>query len=99
MFFTKNPDNYYFNNKGNKYYKNSFYRFSLGDAENEFGCGFPEEMIEIAIKITILEKGIVLDVISGTGTTGIVAKCLGRNFIMVDIDEGLCNAMRTRLKV
>ncbi len=99
LFFTKNPDNYYFNNKGNKYYKNSVYSFPLGDRGNEFGSGFPEELIEIAIKTTVPEKGIVLDVMSGTGTTGVVAKRLGRNFIMIDIDERLCNAMKTRLKI
>ena len=101
FFFTKNPDNYYFNRKGNKFYKNSVYSFPshLDDIHSEFDSGFPEELIEIAIKTTVPVDGVVLDVMAGTGKTGAVAKKQERKFIMIDIDDKLCNAMRARLKV
>lgn len=101
FFFTKNSDGYYFDNKSNKYYKNSVYSFSssLGILGKEFDSGFPEELVEIAIKTTVPTEGIVLDVMAGTGKTGIVAKKLGRKFIMMDIDYNLCYAMKTRLGI
>jgi DNA modification methylase len=101
FFFTKNPDGYYFDNKSNKYYKSSVYSFSstLGIQGNEFDSGFPEELVEIAIKTTVPYDGIVLDVMAGTGKTGIVAKRLGKKFIMIDIDYSLCYAMKARLGI
>lgn len=101
FFFTKNPSSYYFNTKGNKYYMNSVYSFPcrLDKVGNTFDSGFPNELIEIAIKTTIPPEGIVIDIMAGTGETGLVAKRLGRKFVMIDIDEGLCSAMKTRLGV
>ena len=101
FFFTKNPDNYYFDTKGSRYYKNSVYRFpsKVERTDNGFDSGFPEELIEIAIKTTVPAKGVVLDVMAGTGATGVVAKKLGRNFIMIDIDENRCYSMKARLNV
>lgn len=99
FFFTKKPDKYYFNIKGNKFYKNSVYSFPshLKDIGNEFDSGFPDELIEIAIKTTVPPKGIVLDIMAGTGKTGSVAKRLGRQFVMIDINETLCDAMKAKL--
>jgi site-specific DNA-methyltransferase (adenine-specific) len=102
FFFTKRANNYYFDNKGNNYYKNSVYSYPsrlIAEIGNEFDSGFPEELVEIAIKTTVPKNGVVLDVMSGTGKTGVVAKRLGRNFLMIDIDERLCDAMKARLKV
>ena len=80
---------------------NSVYSFPcrLDKVGNTFDSGFPNELIEIAIKTTIPPEGIVIDIMAGTGETGLVAKRLGRKFVMIDIDEGLCSAMKTRLGV
>ncbi len=98
FFFTKDPENYYFDNKSNKFYKSSVYSFpsTMEKRNNEFDSGFPEKLIEIAIKTTVPNEGVVLDLMAGTGKTGIVAKKLGRKFIMIDIDENLCYAMKAR---
>jgi len=42
--------------------------------------------------------GVVLDPFSGAGTTCVVAKQLGRNFIGIDINEEFCEMSRTRLR-
>jgi site-specific DNA-methyltransferase (adenine-specific) len=101
FFFTKDPENYYFDSKSNKYYKNSVY--SLPSAaekrSNEFDSGFPEKLVDIAIKTTVPNDGVVLDIMAGTGKTGIVAKKLGKKFIMIEIDENLCYAMKVRFGI
>jgi DNA modification methylase len=42
---------------------------------------FPEKLIEPMVKAGCPEKGIVLDPFMGSGTTGLVAKKLGRNYL------------------
>jgi DNA modification methylase len=44
----------------------------------------PEELMERIISISTKPKDIVLDPMAGTGTTGVVAKRLGRHFIMIE---------------
>jgi DNA modification methylase len=53
----------------------------------------------MVMKVSVAVDGVVLDLMAGTGKTGAVAKKLERKFIMIDIDDKLCNAMRARLKV
>lgn len=48
---------------------------------------FPEALVEMPIKACCPENGIVLDVFMGSGTTGVVAKKLGRNFVGIDLNE------------
>jgi site-specific DNA-methyltransferase (adenine-specific) len=43
------------------------------------------------------EPGIVLDIFSGSGTTCVVAKKLGRRWIGIDINPGYCRMARKRL--
>jgi site-specific DNA-methyltransferase (cytosine-N4-specific) len=59
---------------------------------------FPEELIETPIKAGSPENGIVMDIFMGSGTTGIVAQKLNRNYIGVELShEYICIAER-RLK-
>ena len=44
----------------------------------------PVELLRRVISITSNEGDIVLDPLAGTGTTGVVAKALNRNFIMIE---------------
>jgi len=57
----------------------------------------PEELLERIILISTKPNDIILDPMAGTGTTGIVAKRLGRNFIMIEKDERYTKAIEKRL--
>ena len=52
---------------------------------------FPEELCRKAIIPGCPEGGIVLDPFAGIGTTGYVARKLGRKFIMIDIKQEYCD--------
>ena len=52
---------------------------------------FPEELCKKAIIPGCPEGGIVLDPFAGIGTTGYVARKLGRKFIMIDIKKEYCD--------
>ena len=47
---------------------------------------FPEELIETPIKAGCPKGGVVMDIFSGAGTTGVVAKKLGREFIGIELN-------------
>ena len=48
---------------------------------------FPEKLIEIPIQAGCPENGVVLDPFMGSGTVGVVAKKLSRNYIGIDISK------------
>ena len=59
---------------------------------------FPEKLVEPCIKAGCPVDGIVLDPFAGSGTTGIVARKLGRSFVGLDLSfEYLQNIARRRL--
>jgi DNA modification methylase len=47
---------------------------------------FPEALVATPIKAGCPEKGIVLDPFMGAGTTGLVAKKLGRNYLGIELN-------------
>ena len=47
---------------------------------------FPEELIETPIKAGCPKGGTVMDIFAGSGTTGVVAKKLGREFIGIELN-------------
>jgi len=47
---------------------------------------FPEKLVEPCIQAGCPEGGTVLDPFAGSGTTGVVAKRLGRNFIGIELN-------------
>ena len=51
---------------------------------------FPEKLVEPCILAGSQEGGIVLDPFFGSGTTGAVAKRLGRRFIGIDLNPDYC---------
>jgi site-specific DNA-methyltransferase (adenine-specific) len=97
--FTKHPNNFYFNNKDNKLWTKSVFSFrNAYEPDDKFYSGFPEDLIKIAIMTTVPNKGgVVLDPMAGSGITGAVAKELGKEFIMIDINEEKCFAMGAKL--
>jgi len=58
---------------------------------------FPEELPYRLIKFYSYKGNIVLDMFAGSGTVGLVAKKLGRNFILIDNSLEYCNLASNRL--
>ena len=58
----------------------------------------PELMIERIIKASSNKNDVILDLFSGTGTTAVVAKKLGRNYIGCEINKEYCKFINRRLK-
>lgn len=58
---------------------------------------FPEKLIEPCILAGCPEGGTVLDPFTGSGTTGVVAKRLGRNFIGIEINPQYVHLARERI--
>lgn len=58
---------------------------------------FPEKLIEPCILAGCPEGGTVLDPFTGSGTTGVVAKRLRRNFVGVEINPEYCEIAQKRI--
>ena len=58
---------------------------------------FPESIPELAIKSTCPQYGIVLDPFAGTGTTGVVAQRMKRQFVLIDIQRDFAHIIKERL--
>ena len=58
----------------------------------------PQELLEIFIKQSSDEGSIIFDGFMGTGSCGIVAKKLNRNFIGIELDEKYFNIAKGRLE-
>ena len=58
---------------------------------------FPETLVEPLIKAGCPRDGIVLDPFAGSGTTGVVAKRLGRSSIMIEISPEYCKIIKERM--
>lgn len=59
---------------------------------------YPPKLIETPIKAGCPESGIVLDPFIGSGTTAVVAKQLGRNFIGIELNPFFVEMGKQRLK-
>ena len=58
---------------------------------------YPEEIVEWLVRLTTEPGDIVLDPYMGSGTTGVVAKRLGRNYLGCDLSEKYALAANRRL--
>jgi site-specific DNA-methyltransferase (adenine-specific) len=59
---------------------------------------FPEPLVETCLLAGSPEGGVVLDPFSGSGTTALVAKRLGRSYIGIDCVADYCQMARQRLR-
>lgn len=59
---------------------------------------FPEQLIETPIKASCPNDGIVLDVFMGSGTTGVVAKKLNRNYIGIELNNEYVKIAKERIE-
>jgi DNA modification methylase len=64
--------------------------------ENHFAV-YPPELIEVPVKSGCPKGGIVLDPFMGSGTTALVARSLGRNFIGIDLNPAYIQMAKARL--
>jgi len=58
---------------------------------------FPEELVQRCIRIGSRPGDTILDCFAGSGTTGMVAKQLGRSSILLDISDEYVNLMKQRI--
>lgn len=65
--------------------------------DTEHFAVFPEALVEIPIKFGCPKNGIVLDPFIGSGTTAVVAKKLGRDFIGIEISKDYCRLAQRRI--
>lgn len=72
--------------------------------QREFGVDtdhfatFPQALCEIPIKAGCPKGGVVMDIFSGSGTTCLVAKKLGRKFIGIDLNKEYNDIAVNRIK-
>ena len=59
----------------------------------------PEKLLAKLILASSRKGDIVFDPFAGSGTAGVVAKKLGRSFVMVEIDEEYCFYTQKRLRI
>jgi DNA modification methylase len=58
---------------------------------------FPERLVELCIQASCPANGLVLDPFLGSGTTLLVARRLGRQFLGIDINPEYCEMAKRRL--
>jgi len=58
---------------------------------------YPEELIETPIKACCPENGLVMDIFFGSGTTGVVAKKLNRNYLGIELNTEYIKIAEKRL--
>ena len=58
---------------------------------------FPQELVETPIKASCPKGGVVLDPFIGSGTSGLVAKKLGRHYIGVEINSDFIKLANKRI--
>jgi site-specific DNA-methyltransferase (adenine-specific) len=60
-------------------------------------CRTPDRLIDRIIRLTTNPDDLVLDAFAGVGTTALVARRLGRNFIAIEQDESYLNFAALRM--
>lgn len=58
----------------------------------------PEALLERVIGISVPPGGVIVDPMAGTGTTGAVAKRLGRHFILIEKERVYVEAAQARIR-
>jgi len=94
FWITKNAENPKFYRRGN--FDKEVWRISPKPMK-EHPAPFPEELVEQCLISTTDENDIVLDPYMGSGTTALVAKKLGRNFIGIELNPAYIEIAEKRL--
>lgn len=82
-------------------YSLSLWNFPPETKQKAYGhpAMFPEELPRRCIKMFSFTNSTILDMFNGAGTTAVVCKKLGRNFIGFEISEKYCKISEERLKL
>ena len=75
----------------------SVFRISTRPFRGEHFAVYPPALIETPIKAGCPEGGVVLDPFMGSGTTALVARQFGRNFIGIELNPDYVRLARRRL--
>jgi len=94
-----NPQNCDLDKKEFMEYTRSIWVFAP-ESRNKIGhpAPFPEELPYRLIKFYSYKGNVVLDMFAGSGTVGLVAQKLGRDFILIDNSMEYCKLSASRLK-
>ena len=68
------------------------------ERNNLIKAGFPQELVKKILKNFVKDGSIILDPYMGSGTTGIVCKELGYDFIGVELDKEMFDKTKERIK-
>jgi len=79
-------------------YATGYKHGSTDESAHQHPAIFPEYLAIDHIKSWSNPDDVVLDIFSGSGTTCVAAKMLGRRYIAIDISEEYCNIARQRLE-
>jgi site-specific DNA-methyltransferase (adenine-specific) len=78
--------------------KRCVWQFPTASSTDAHFATYPEELCETPIKAGSRKGGIVLDPFFGSGTTGSVAKKLGRDYIGIELNPEYIKIAEKRLK-
>ena len=78
--------------------KRTVWSISLSKFREAHFAVYPEVLVQTCINASCPEGGIVLDPFSGAGTTALVAKKSGRNFVGIDCNSDYIKIAKARLK-
>ena len=67
------------------------------ERNNLIKAGFPQELVKKILKNFVKDGSIILDPFMGSGTTGIVCKELGYDFIGVELDKEMFDKAKERI--
>lgn len=87
-----------FNKEKGKRNKRSVWRITTKPYKEAHFATYPEALCETPIKAGCPVGGIVLDPFFGAGTTGLVAKKQGKNFIGIELSEEYIKIAEARIK-
>lgn len=91
--YTENPDAFYRTKSGNAYdyrpkrNKRDVWTVTTKPYKGAHFATFPPDLIEPCVLAGCPEGGTVLDPFAGSGTTGMVAKKHGRDFVLIELNE------------
>ena len=91
--YTENPDAFYRTKSGNAYdyrpkrNKRDVWTVTTKPYKGAHFATFPPDLIEPCVLAGCPKGGTVLDPFAGSGTTGMVAKRNGRDFVLIELNE------------
>ena len=101
--YTENPDAFYRTKSGTMYEvrprrnRRDVWTISTASFKGAHFATFPEKLVEPCVLAGSPQGGTVIDPFMGSGTTGVVAKRLGRDFVGIEINPEYCKLAEERI--